>query len=98
MNEMKLRAAYRQEISWPVISSSLWLRLAFVGAAFIAYGIASAMAGELGLAPALGYIAGGGSVATFALRRSFQVLEEVSDKPSAKPRSGALVTLQTSKV
>lgn len=100
MNHMTLRSEHRHEISWPVIASSLWLRVAFVGAAFAAYGLASVIAGDLALAPALGFLAGGGSVGTFALRRSYQVLDAADDgvdvqaaKLPAVPRT----TLQASK-
>lgn len=99
MNNMTIRSEHRHDISWPVIASSLWLRAAFVGAALAAYGLASVIAGELTLAPALGLVAAGGALATFALRRSRQVLDaaETNTVPAAKQPAVPRTTLQTSR-
>lgn len=99
MNNMTIRSEHRHEISWPVVASGLWLRAAFVGAAFAAYGAASVIAGEIALAPALGLLAVGGALATFALRRSRQVLDaaETNPVPVAKQPAVPRTTLQTSR-
>ena len=65
----------RREIEWPVVACGLWLRLAFVGASGVAFGLASLLTGGAGTEIAVASVLAGGLVAAFSVRRSRAALD-----------------------
>ena len=69
--------ALRGKTPWPLIASSLWLRLGFVAASGAAVGLTALYRGEAILLGALAWIFGGAWLAALSWRRAIVLLERL---------------------
>jgi hypothetical protein len=67
----------RGKTPWPLVASSLWLRLGFVGAAGAVVALIELYNGEAGLLAALAWIFGGAWLAAVSWRRAKVLLDRL---------------------
>jgi hypothetical protein len=76
---------------WPLIASSLWLRLAFVATTGVVVALTELYKGEASLLATLGWIFGAAWVAAHSWRRAMHLLDDLDGpdlvRDAAKPKS-----------
>src|ERR1700687_6413783 len=78
----------RGKTPWPLVASSLWLRLGFVGATGAVVALIELYKGEADLLAALAWIFGGAWLAAVSWRRAKALLDRLDD-PEDTPGAGA---------
>lgn len=64
---------------WPLIASSLWLRLAFVATTGVVVALTEFYKGDLSSLAAMAWILGGAWLATHSWRRALHLLDRLDD-------------------
>jgi hypothetical protein len=69
--------ALRGRTPWPLIASSLWLRLGFVAATGVVVALTELYKGEAGFPGALAWIVGGAWLAAYSWRRALYLIDRL---------------------
>ncbi len=77
----------RGKTPWPLVASSLWLRLGFVGAAGAVVALIELYKGEADLLAALAWIFGGAWLAALSWRRAKVLLDRLDRLEENKPEA-----------
>jgi hypothetical protein len=73
----------RGKTPWPLVASSLWLRLGFVAATGAVVALVELYKGEADVLAALGWIFGGAWLTLLSWRRAKALLDRLEDTPEA---------------
>ena len=73
----------RGKTPWPLVASSLWLRMGFVGATCTVVALIELYKGEADLLAALAWIFGGAWLSAVSWRRAKVSLDRLEDTPEA---------------
>ncbi len=83
----------RSKTPWPVIASSMWLRLGFVAACAVVVALTELYRGEANPLPAVAWIFGGAWVAALSWRRAKFLLDQLDGAESTPPAVAGTETI-----